>query len=322
MRSLRRFLTSILIFIGMLIVLGSAAFAWISIATINNVEGLSMTVSSGDELLISFDGVNYGSSIPFENLSDQTEGIKLFDVTSPDGVNFELGGLRSKGEAIPNQHYISFDLWLRSSELERDIYLFNNISNSIDYEDTGTTGTYITSKGVVWRSTLQFFNGPSLDDVVFKGDVGTYFAKDAMRLSIVELKDDLNPFDVREESELRTFIFDPSGNPERGYAATFGQFSYFFQRTLIYVDLPDEIPNVSYRLSEMDPYNPYQALDNESLIATLQPTNMVDPKNNKLFYTAKIRINIWIEGWDADAFDAIDQDMVKIQLQFKSAKRA
>ena len=322
MKSTKKVLISILIFLGVGLIFGSATYAWITLATINNIEGLSLTASSGDELQISIDGINYANSLPMESLITNPDGILLYDVTSLDGINFQTGGLREVGEAVVNEHYLSFDVWFRTSRHEHDVYLYNHISEEMTYDSENLIGTYVVSKGVSWRSPHQFFNGPEIADVVETGEIDTYYADQAIRISINELIDDTNPNDLREPEELRNFMFDPSGNPERGYGASFGQFSYFFQRTLIYVNLPTETQTVSYRLSEMDPYNPYQALDNESLVATLQETDLIDETRDRPYYQGKIRINIWIEGWDADAFDAIDKDLIKIQLQFKLAQRA
>lgn len=322
MRSSKKVLISMLTFIGIVLIFGSATFAWISLATINNIEGLSLTASSGDELQMSFDGVNFQTNLPIDELIINPEGVMLYDVTSTDGINFFTGGLRDGGPATRNEHYLSFDVWFKTSRLEHDVYLYNDISKEMTFDSPNRVGTYFVSKGVTWRSPHQFFNGPNISDVVLPGDVGTYYSHNALRISIVELVDEMNQLDGRSQDDLHVFMYDPSGNPERGYAATFGQFSYFFQRTLIYVDLPTSIPPVSYRLSEMDPFNPYQALDNESLIASLQPTGMIDEANNREFYQGKVRVNIWIEGWDADAFDALDKDRIKIQLQFKLAQRA
>lgn len=322
MKSTKKVLISILIFLGVGLIFGSATYAWITLATINNIEGLSLTASSGDELQISIDGINYANSLPMESLITNPDGILLYDVTSLDGINFQTGGLREVGEAVVNEHYLSFDVWFRTSRHEHDVYLYNHISEEMTYDSENLIGTYVVSKGVSWRSPHQFFNGPEIADVVETGEIDTYYADQAIRISINELIDDTNPNDLREPEELRNFMFDPSGNPERGYGASFGQFSYFFQRTLIYVNLPTETQTVSYRLSEMDPYNPYQALDNESLVATLQQTDIIDETRDRPYYQGKIRINIWIEGWDADAFDAVDKDLIKIQLQFKLAQRA
>ena len=320
MRNLKKIHISLLSFILIVLVFGTVTYAWLSLSLINNIDGLTLTASSGDELELSFDGIEYYSVLPSSPLEGSVDGIRLYDVTSIDGINFQTGGLRPVGVAVPNEHYLSFDLWIRTSQAERDIFLINNVSKDMKFGDK-RNGTYFVSKGVSWRSPHTFFNGPDVNDVVQAGDIGVYYASDAIRISIIELQDDKNPNDQRDESDLNVFIYDPSENPTRGYAATFGQFSYFFQRTYIYVNLPKYIPEVSYRLSEMDPHNPYQALDNESLVATLQETDTKDLKN-RTYYSGKVRINIWIEGWDADAFDALDQDIVQIQLQFKAARRA
>ncbi len=319
---MKKVLISVLLLIAVAMIFGTATYAWISLSTINNIEGINLSASTAEELQLSHDGIEFSNQLSLDTLIEDPDGFQLYDITSKDGINFETGGLREHGIAIANEHYISFDVWFRTSTHERSLYIINNISNQITYDDLSRPGTYVVSKGVIWRAPHQFFNGPDLEDVVNQGDMNTYYGSEAIRISFVELVDDQNDLDTRNQDDLKVLIFDPSGNPERGYGALFGQFSYFFNRTLIYVDLPKEIPSVSYRLSEMDPENPYQALDNESEIASLQPTGIIDPNNNREYFQAKVRINIWIEGWDADAFDALDKDRIKIQLQFKLAKRA
>jgi hypothetical protein len=312
---------SILIFVGMIMVLGTAAFAWISIATVNNIEGLSLTASSGDELEISLDGINYYSQLPGELIEGLYEGYSLIDVTSLDGNTFYTGGLRDVKPAIPNEHYISFDLWIRSTESERNIFLINHISIDTEYE-TDEIGTYILSKGVIWINPTRFLNGPDQDDWVEAGQIDRYYASHAMRMSITEMINDQNELDQRTANDLKpTFIFDPSNDPVRSYGQPIGAFSYFFQRTRWWIELPTEKPQVSYRLSETDPNDPYQALDNESWVATLVPTGILNEKDEE-YYASKLRVNIWVEGWDADAFDSIDRDQVKIQIQFKALRIA
>jgi hypothetical protein len=320
MRNLKKIHISLLSFILIVLVFGTVTYAWLSLAEINNIDGLTLTASSGDELELSFDGIEYYSVLPSSPLEGSVDGIRLYDVTSIDGINFQTGGLREVGVAVPNEHYLSFDLWIRTSQAERDIFLINNVSKDMKFGDV-RNGTYFVSKGVSWRSPHTFFNGPLIEDTVQAGDIGIYYGHDAIRISIIELQDENNPYDQRDTEELRTYIYDPSGNPNRGYGSPVGAFSYFFQRTLIYQYLPTQYPPTSYRLSEMDPHNPYQALDNESLVATLQETDTKDLKN-RTYYSGKVRINIWVEGWDADAFDAIDKDQIQIQLQFKAARRA
>lgn len=312
---------SILIFVGMIMVLGTAAFAWISIATVNNIEGLSLTASLGDELEISLDGQTYYNQLPGELIEQLYEGFHLIDVTSLDGTTFQTGGLKAVRPAVPNVDYISFDLWIRSAEKEHHIYLINHIPIDTEYE-TNQIGTYILSRGVIWINPTRFLNGPDQNDWVEAGQIDRYYASHAMRMSITEILNTENVIDSRLETDLQqTFIFDPSSDPVRGYGQPIGAFSYFFQRTMIGINIPTERPEVSYRLSDTDPYDPYQALDNESWVATLVPTGTFNEKDEEYFAT-KVRVNIWVEGWDADAFDAIDRDQVRIQLQFKALRIA
>ena len=76
---------------------------------------------------------------------------------------------------------------------------------------------------------------------------------------------------------------------------------------------------VSYRLTTFDPTNPYIAENDDSQVATMIATEDVNSDGDPIF-RAKVRINIWIEGWDADAFNSILNDRIKIQLKFKAAK--
>ena len=319
MVALKKLYISIFTFFIVVIVFATVLFAFES-QRINNVSGLKFSTASGDEFQISVDGINFYQSLPADVIQEMINEIKFIDITSMDGINFRTGGYREERDAIPNEDYISFDLWMRSTELERDVFLINNVSKDISFDET-KTGTFVVSRGAPWIARHTFLNGPEITDVVEKGTFGIYHSSEAIRISVIELNDDLNPSDSRTEETLRRFIYDPSENPERGYGATFGAYSYFFQMANYYMFPPLERPNTRYRLSDLDPGNPYQALDNESWVATLQETSVLD-EDGKTYYQAKIRVNIWIEGWDADTFDALDRDSVKIQLQFKIVNKA
>jgi hypothetical protein len=295
----------------------TVTYAWI---TVNNniiIDNISLSGITNSQLEISLDGENFSSSLNLNELSNLINNIKLTDVTSSDGINFERGGLNSNSQVIVNQDYLSFDLWIRTTQPERYIYLVNNTNKTITYNEIGS-GTFVVSKGVYWKATHTFINGPDINDVVLKEERNIYYSSDALRLSIIELKDLENEFDLREEDELRRFIYDPSENEERGYGKAYGAFSYFIAKTgLIDFSLPKETPKTQYKLTEFEDYNPYIPLDDQSLVAVLIENGKTN-NNGQEFYSGKIRINIWIEGWDADAFDSILKDQIKIQLEFKA----
>jgi hypothetical protein len=303
----------------MVITLGVIAYAWVTLSTVNSIDGIGLTASAGDDLQISVDGINFYSSLPSTAITDLFDEINLYDVTTTDNINFYRGGLNRGIEAVENLHYLSFDLWLQTTRLESDVYLYNNVSKNVDYYNT-TPGTFVVSRGIYWMANETFNNGPDVGDVVTNGSVDRYYSMNAIRIGIIELIDEENNLDSRNSESLANLIFDPSEDPTRGFGLPYGAFSYFFRRANYLMSIPTVKPDTVYQLSQMDPNNPYQALDNRSHIATMQPTEVVN-ENERTIYRAKVRVNVWVEGWDVDAFDAIENDPVKIQLQFKLAKR-
>jgi hypothetical protein len=320
MKNIRRIYLSIITLMFLGIIFGTVSYAWISLSTINNVDGISLGASVGNELEISLDGINYSTELPAVSLEELFGDIRLIDVTSLDGKAFELGGLRSVGPAQANEHYLSFELWFQTARPEKNVFLIQNVSDLVKF-DTTMNGTYVVSRGVSWSAKFDFQNGPLPTDIVDKGDLGIYYASDSVRISVNEENDQLNPLDIRAKEELKSFLFDPSGNPERGYGLPYGAHSYFIASSRYYIMLPTEMQVVSYRLTTFDPTNPYIAVDDESQVATMIETEDVNLDGDPIF-RAKVRINIWIEGWDADAFDSVENDRVKIQLQFKVANLA
>lgn len=319
MKALKKFYLSVLTFILVIVATAAVAYAWTTYATINSIDGLSLGASAGDDLELSIDGIYFSNKLLTSDLGDLFSDVKLSAVTTSDNINFITGGVYGSGPAIKGEHYLSFDLWIRTARPERSIYLFNNVNDQISYQDT-KPGTFVKSRGVFWMANETFQNGVMPSDQVTVGTIARYYASDAIRIGIKELIDDTNPLDVRDESELQNLIYDPSENEERGFGQPFGAYSYFFKRTLIYLYLPKVFPVTTYRLTEMEKNNPYQATDNHSLVANLQETQEVDDKN-RIYYQSKVRVNIWLEGWDPDSLDAIDKDMLRIQIQFKAAHK-
>lgn len=299
-------------------IFGTVTYAWITMASVNTIDGMSLTAQSGNELLISIDGINYSRDVPAIALDELLRNIKLVDVTTSDGINFERGGLNEGEQVLANRDYLSFELWLQTDEPEHLIYLVENVSQFLQF-DTTMNGTYVVSQGVTWKSDVTFINGPSLLQTVVKGEQHTYYGSEAIRIGIREIKDINNPLDTRSSDQLSSFIYDPSENESRGYGASYGAYSYFISSSDVPITLPSLVPDTQYRLSSFYPDDPYFAQDEDSLIAILQPSESVSSRG-KVLYRGKIVVSIWVEGWDADAFNSILNDRIKIQLKFKAAR--
>ena len=318
MKGLKKPIIITLTFILLLSTLGSTTLAWISLSTVTNVENIALTATTGDELEISLDGINYSNNITTQQMNGLFNDIKLKNTTSVDGINFESGGLKFFEQVHPNEDYLQFDIWFQTVESMHQVYLVNNISNEITYNTT-KNGTYIISEGVSWTSNETFLYAPN--QYVSRGDTDIYYSKDAVRLSFNEQINEFNSLDMRKQTELTHWIFDPSGDDQRGFGERYGAYSYFLERTRYHLTIPSSKPGVIYDLSELNPRNPYEVLRDTSLVSTLQDTGLVN-QDGLSIYQGKLRVCVWIEGWDTDAFDAIDGDMLKIQLQFKLARLA
>lgn len=301
-------------------IFGTVTYAWFSLHKQNQLSNLGIELITGDEFQISLDGINFSSEIKTEEIERFIGGkARLVDVTSFDGETFSFGILNEdRGIPEPNKDYLSFPLYFRTTLRQKYVYLVDNVSSLVQY-DMVRDGTYVVSRGVVWRADTTFLNGPDpAKDLVLPGNRLTMYASEAVRVGIVEEKVDWNHLDERNPFELHKKIFDLSGNQERGYGFPYGGISYFNSKHRDRLTPPEERPMTVYQLSAFDEeYNPYVALTRDSEILEMVKTELLDEKGNP-YYVGKVIVNIWLEGWDADCFNAIFADSIRIRLKFRS----
>lgn len=294
----------------------TATFAWVSKADTNRVDGIGLNASTNSNLEFSIDGVNWTSDMNLGSISGLIENLSFIDLSSVDGKNFTSRPDGSSDMIYPNINYFSIELFVRTTTRYHDVYLVNNISNQVNFDDTPNRGTFITSRGVTFRSSVDFQY--DVDDYRLSGIPYVYYAKHAMRISMTELKTD-NPNDLRSSEELSHFIFDPSENEHRGFGKSYGSISYHNAVRYDLIDIPSLIPNTTYSLTKFSNPNKYVPEDTTSRIMKLIETDEYNSTND-VYYKGKVLINIWLEGFDADAFDAIYNDDLKIRLEFQSAE--
>lgn len=277
----------------------TVTYAWIVIARFNYISGIDFNVTLGKGLEISYDGVNWGHSLDGSIINEMYPDILFSDITTQDGIHFEQG--YSNEVPIKNKNYLSFDLFFRGGQEVNSltaIHLIDHIANVsyVDAKNTNLSGTYITSKGVEFKSDITFLN--DFNDTIEKGETRKFHASEALRVSIYNKEDD------------QAKIFDLSNNPFRGFATTINQYGaldyYKRHHPNKIIEIPDE-PLLS-GFSEI--INEHYANNQNSRIATLVKSR------NDAYYYAQITINIWIEGWDLDAFNAIMGDEFIINFKF------
>lgn len=306
---MRKILISVLTTILLFITFGSVTFAWISLPRTNVIEDISFSAKTNTGLEISINGVDYYKELDKSLINELIRNVRLKDVTSMDGVNFSPGYSKNTN-VVKNRDYISFDLYFRTNTNQKNVYLVNNLRREkVNYDELSNykEHTYIISKGIDWMTPRDFLYGPDNDDIRAKGTINKYYGSDAIRLSSIER----SPTAKEEISSPINKIFDLSENELRGFGKPYGAIDYFFSE-YGEVEIPKG-PEVIYGLTEFDEYNkPVDLNDNKGLITTLKHYG------DDSYAKGKVTFNIWIEGWDADAFDAILGDKIKIQLAFKS----
>lgn len=316
----KKLFISILSLTFAIVIFGTVTYAWFSIATTNIVHNISLGISSGDKFQISLDGINYSKVISSDDILKAIGNkLDLKDITSINGIDFLKGGPEEKEEAVANVDYISLTFYFRTTANERNVYLVENVSQLARFEEN-VEGTYVVSKGINWKADVTFRNGVDpLLDIVNVGERDIYYAADAVRVGFVEEKIVENVLDIREEEQLTRKIFDLSNNEIRGYGTNFGSLDYYNVKHNKDILPPTLIPETITKLSEFNEYNPYVPLDDNSKILELIKTNSMSESGDTYYY-GRVKMNIWIEGWDADCFNAILRDSLMIQLKFKSAR--
>lgn len=302
---MKKVLITILAFMLLISTLVTSTYAWITLARTSQVEDIWLLATLGDSLEISVDGVNYYEELPKEILYQRFKKVELLEITSPDGVNFSH--IKDDVKVVENESYISIEFHFRTtSKRERDVYLANNISKEISYYDEARQdGTFVVSKGINYKSKFDFQY--DIDDVVKAGETRTYHASEAIRLSTI----------TNRNNEEVIKIFDLSENEHRSFGKTYGAYDYYNKVMNTNLVIPSEIPPTIYQLSEFDPNGPF-SYDDNSKVLELNDEVIID---GITYYTGKLRLNIWLEGWDADLFDPVIADRIKIQLQFKAVRR-
>lgn len=301
---MRKTIIAFLAFMLVVFTLGTTTYAWITVARTSQIESIMFIATLGDSLEISLDGETYYETLPKEEILKKTRYIRLTDVTSIDGKTFTH--LDENKVIEKNIEYISLDFYFRTkSKREHYVYLANNISHDIDYYNTEEKeGTFIVSRGVNYRIGFDYLYDENV--ILPKNELKTYYLSEAMRISTIS----------NLEGQEVVKIFDLSGNEHRGFGKPYGAYDFYKKSSGVALELPTEVPPTIYELSKFDPNGPF-SYDETSKILKLDE---VEEINGTKYYKGKFTMNIWVEGWDADLFNPVINDRIKIQLQFKAVR--
>lgn len=319
-KSVQKLFISILSLIFAVALFGTVSYAWFSISTTGILHNVTLNIQMEGSFQISLDGVNYYDKLTYEDIMRYIDNdIIMIDVTTSDGKEFLTGGPMAFEPAVRNVDYLQLTLYFRTTAPERNVYLVDNVSTEA-YLDQDIDGTYIISRGINWEADSTFLNGPDPEeDMIYAGDRYMFYGAEATRISFLEKKIQTNINDTRDEQDLNFKIFDLSRFPERGYGATYGSLAYYNSRYEDQAYPPEDQPVTTTNFTEFSQYNPFVPLDDNSFVLRMIETSEVD-SNGKTYYVGMAEMSIWLEGWDADCYNAIMADLLIIKLTFKAAR--
>ncbi len=349
----------------LLVVMGTATYAWFELNTNAWFDDMELKVNSGEGIKISVDGVNFsynltkadikkavvakskgytispdgnyynqgGQKISSSNYDADFARIELSAVTSIDGKNFTTR--EGKLKTYSDLDFVGLDIYFASDNPESSSPINVNFSiQRIVLEN----GTVIPKSEVVTdesKGIIGFPSGLTGNFVTYNKETGladTYYkyqplsnqsetiqnfksyASDAIRFSV-----------TTSENPNITKIYEPNeGNGSYAtdlsdiyYSGAIGakydkskNAAHTYFNTLRGINPEDEV-YVNYEDLPFT-YKSFDTLD-ASKVLTLNSENNYGQNGD-----CKASINIWLEGMDADCFDAIYEQIVQLKFSFTS----
>lgn len=302
----KRTLLSILTLVLTLVALGTTSFAWFTLSNVATVNNITANVQAGEGLEVAL-GINekiltdYKTNLnanDWQKVLDELSGFRLNAVTTNDLTNFYKLAFKNtdevikpglyQEEALSNSDYLEFKVYFKSNSAG-DVF-FNNYS-------------FIDEQKLFTPRVQYDKDNAGIDEVTpFNA-----YASNAVRIAV---EDKVYQNGSNGGTNLHT------GNSGVNY----GQFSYL-----------TEMRNDIYWLHNSSFKKLGTVTDNETLniaeVSILEAETSISSNAEKVVtlvkaqgendYTASITIKIWIEGFDADAYDSLFGARLQLSLSFK-----
>src|SRR5690554_2093663 len=307
----RKLMISVFTLAFALVTLGATTFACFTLSSITTVEGIDVQIMAGNFMEISADGENYKNLIKWEEITNKgtTENPRMNALTTSNGFDFLEMNYNTNEVKEASGGYVKFNLWVRAQKEGARVYL-----------DEGTT---TKSEEKSWVSDADFYYRG--EDMVKVNDPIPVYAADALRMSFVSFVEGHATPDA-ETSNVNIFELDPVDraglNKRLDYAIkTDGMLNYWeykFGSKLVDFDIGEDeaindtlpttvLTNADLGAVEGEPNNTLAVLSHQA-------------NEDEEYFYGYLTIYLWIEGWDPDAFDAILQGKISVNLQFALAE--
>lgn len=287
----RRILTSVVMLVLMVVALSTGVFAWFTINTKTEATSLEGTAEALDGgFLISTSGKN-GSYATSVSLSDVTsEGFKFVDTTTTDGIKMvDMNGV------VIDSGYLEFDLYFLTGEERDTIYL-----TYLKIEDVTPGASWVAEKDIQYGENKTLNQG-----TIMKANLSS-----ALRVSIQEESlETLNIFEKYGSEDNINVAFDNKETATFNNTTGFGGFAADYYKAIM---------NETLKV----PTDRKDIIINEDHTTDTEIAKAIEPVTSGLgvdeTFTkgTKVKVRVWLEGWDGEAFNAIHSGKVSLTFNF------
>lgn len=289
MRKLRnKLLLSILTVALTFIALGTTTFAWFTLGGSATANAFEAQVTTPDGIEFSFDGKEWSNSL---DLTEQvSENLRFIDITSADGLAFDTKA--DNGEIVAGDSYFTAKIYIRTTNSDTTINL-----SKVDFTETV----------ISWTPDVDLTYGEDVNWT--KGGTAVEFAA-------------VNAIRVSFNDGANTKVVAIEGEKSHGAAALDGLAKAYAQKKGYTIDstlstAPATPAATVENADEIAEEDRIAVVASGQFSATApQVEGFIDADG---YNYATLKINVWLEGWDADCINAILSGQVKLGFTFKAA---
>lgn len=333
------------------VTMASTTFAWMTINSEAWVEGMNFTATGGEGFTISIDGKRFKSQLTKEDISkavaakilgyDFSESGDLVDnsgrVLESSEINkvvssimlspltsiteatvpLSLRNLSNQKADAKDRNFFEFDIYFKKVNISEGASSVSVYFNGEERYSEGTKVplTSITSKKeyVTLKRSLTCIERP-IDEDGSKTDYSSgekiaIYSSNAMRLGLVQGNTEMI-IELTNEYDLGSYAtdFDKANSSDENKEVLDRLYNADHNAMYTYYNLlkNDSLEKLSF---EKLPKNYYTSLlDDQGVNQIL----VCELKGNEAI---KVTFKLWLEGWDADCFDGIGEQ-ISVQLSF------
>lgn len=286
MKYTKKIITSTITLILMIVVLSSGVYAWFTINTktsAENLTGSAQALDGGFYIRLKGDS-DWKTSISLENVVD--ENFEFTDVTTTNGIDIKtLDGNTATGG------FVEFELEFLTGSARNNVYL-----TSLEIIDSILGASWIAEKNISYTG-----------GVVNAGMLMQANLSDAIRVSV--------------ENNGNPKIFEKYGSNDDVAVALTSDTAVFSNTVgfggfakLYYTEIMGTLPATPAAREDIVINQDHST---NTLINTTTNNNVPShDKGDSFTNYGSVKVRVWLEGWDGEAFNAIHSGEVKINFNF------